>query len=443
MLNQFITDQTNMLRAILLTFLLIGYMPSRGQNISLNFTGAGVATQVDSVTDTNLSTHQSITLPGNETLVLTFNTGISADSGSVNAGMVIPNPFSSVANFTVMVPGPQTVYIQVTDLAGQIIAETSAHVQPGENRFDLSLAKAGTYLISLDTEQGRTTYKTVCTENSETVNNIRYCGTTSGQGKSQLPSIVKTSQASYTLDFNENDIIHFKCYSNMYTSILIDSPLNSTTYTVDFTVCSDADGRNYPVIQYRTQTWMAENLAYLPAISPSMTGSDDQKNYYVYGYEGSNVNSAKQSSSYRMYGVLYNWEAAKVSCPDGWRLPTDEEWNSLSGYLSASGCGYGGTGNDIGKSMASTTGWIPSTVAGTIGNDQASNNSSAFAAFPSGNRNDNGGFFRQGSYTFFWSSTENGPLAAWGRYLYNTNDGLNRLNGDRSNGFSVRCVRKQ
>jgi len=46
-------------------------MNSFGQNISVTFTGTGAATQIDSVIATNLTTNQSVTLPGNETLILT------------------------------------------------------------------------------------------------------------------------------------------------------------------------------------------------------------------------------------------------------------------------------------------------------------------------------------------------------------------------------------
>jgi hypothetical protein len=45
----------------------------------------------------------------------------------------------------------------------------------------------------------------------------------------------------------------------------------------------------------------------------------------------------------------------------------------------------GGSGSDIGKSMASTSGWTSWSTAGTIGNNQASNNSSGFTALPGGN----------------------------------------------------------
>jgi len=58
-------------RITILTLLMFCSMNSFGQNISVTFTGTGAATQIDSVIATNLTTNQSVTLPGNETLILT------------------------------------------------------------------------------------------------------------------------------------------------------------------------------------------------------------------------------------------------------------------------------------------------------------------------------------------------------------------------------------
>jgi hypothetical protein len=55
---------------------------------------------------------------------------------------------------------------------------------------------------------------------------------------------------------------------------------------------------------------MTENLAYLPVVSPSSAGSETAPYYYVNGYEGSTVASAKATANYTAYGVLYNWPAA-------------------------------------------------------------------------------------------------------------------------------------
>jgi len=82
------------------------------------------------------------------------------------------------------------------------------------------------------------------------------------------------------------------------------------------------DQHVYKYVKIGTQTWMAENLAYLPAVSPSSDGSESSAFYYVYNYEGSSISEAKSQGNYTSYGVLYNWEAAKIACPSGWYLPS-------------------------------------------------------------------------------------------------------------------------
>jgi len=32
----------------------------------------------------------------------------------------------------------------------------------------------------------------------------------------------------------------------------------------------------------------------------------------------------------KTYGRLYTWEAAQRACPEGWHLPSDEEWYHLA-----------------------------------------------------------------------------------------------------------------
>ena len=134
----------------------------------------------------------------------------------------------------------------------------------------------------------------------------------------------------------------------------------------------------------------------------------------------------------------------KEFAPEGWHVPTDAEWTTLEEHLIANGYNYDGTttGNKIAKAMASTTGWNSSTGAGVIGNDQSTNNSSGFNAFPEGYRYNNGSFFNVGGNAFFWGSTESSTNSAWNRYLNNTNSYLGKYNGySKLSGFSVRFVR--
>lgn len=216
------------------------------------------------------------------------------------------------------------------------------------------------------------------------------------------------------------------------------------------------DNHQYHYLPIGTQTWMMENLAYMPAVSSVSTGSDTEKHYYVYGYNGTIVTDAKEEDNYTTYGVLYNWPASMDGassstsvpsgvqgiCPQGWHLPSDAEWTVLTDFLTNNGYGYDGSGDDIGKSMAALSGWTTFGFAGTIGNDQGSNNLSGFTALPGGFRNYlYGRFYNLGYDAYFWSASENDTPDAWYRILYYDRYGVGRYYSDRSHGFSVRCLK--
>jgi len=206
------------------------------------------------------------------------------------------------------------------------------------------------------------------------------------------------------------------------------------------------DGKVYKTIKIGDQIWMAENLDYLPSINKFTSRSSTNPRYYVNGYLGTDTAEAKATDNYKTYGVLYNWPAAKTVSPEGWHLPSNAEWTQLENYLIDNGYGYGGSGDDIAKSLAATTNWEYSSNPGTPGNDLSSNNSSGFTALPGG------GFigrilYKPGRFGCWWSGTEKNSGSAWSRSLVNTNAAIFRPAPHQIHyqakymGFSVRCVR--
>ena len=65
----------------------------------------------------------------------------------------------------------------------------------------------------------------------------------------------------------------------------------------------------------------------------------------------------------------------------------------------------------------------------------------ALAVFPAGYRNNNGNYNNMGNNGYFWSSTETNSNNAWRRNLNYNNSEVNRNNNNKTNGYSVRCVR--
>jgi uncharacterized protein (TIGR02145 family) len=205
----------------------------------------------------------------------------------------------------------------------------------------------------------------------------------------------------------------------------------------------DIDGNEYQTVTIGTQVWMAENLKttkFNDGLNIELvTGSTEWATITTPAYCWFNNDISNKNT----YGALYNWYAVNTNklCPAGWHVPTNEEWTILTDYLTNNGYGYDGSGNDIAKSLAATSGWLTDITAGNVGNDQASNNRSSFTALQAGYRINNGSFQCLGSHGKWWSSSESSTTSAYNRFIsYNSSEVTSYVNRKR-NGFSVRCVR--
>ncbi len=233
-----------------------------------------------------------------------------------------------------------------------------------------------------------------------------------------------------------------KAYIDQMAEILLNAGLNG--------VVMDIDGNTYKTIKIGTQVWMAENLkttryndgSAIPLVTDNTAWENLNTPAYSWYGNDSTLNA-------KLYGALYNYYTVAVAdttnnvCPTGWHVPTDTAWGVLTIFLSNNGYGYGGSGSDIGKSMASTFGWTSSGTAGNIGNDQATNNSSGFAGLPGGYRNYNGTFEDIGNYGYWWCSSEDesDPNYAWHHYLNYSSEGVTSNPDYKEYGYSVRCLR--
>ena len=116
-----------------------------------------------------------------------------------------------------------------------------------------------------------------------------------------------------------------------------------------------------------------------------------------------------------IFGRLYNWETAMKVCPEGFRLPSDDDWSLLAESL-------GGLNVAGSRLMA--------------GGD------SGFDVLLGGNYNAVSNIF---SYQFrngyFWSSTSFSETAAWMRHFVNEKTNINRSTVKKHYFFSVRCIR--
>jgi uncharacterized protein (TIGR02145 family) len=194
-----------------------------------------------------------------------------------------------------------------------------------------------------------------------------------------------------------------------------------------------------PNVTIGTQVWQSTNLDVttyrdgtpIPQVTDPTAWANLTTGAWCY-YNNDLANGA-------IYGKLYNWYAVagihdndpntpnKILAPQGWHIPTDAEWTTLTTFL-------GGESVAGGKMKATGTSlWqSPNTDA---------TNSSGFSGLPAGCCSNGGTFYDIGTNGIWWSSSEFNSSIAWYRNLYYNGGLANRLNYSKKNGFSVRCLR--
>ncbi|MCD4735095.1 MAG: hypothetical protein K8R53_03540, partial [Bacteroidales bacterium] len=129
-------------------------------------------------------------------------------------------------------------------------------------------------------------------------------------------------------------------------------------------------------------------------------------------------------------------------CPEGWYLPIDEEWKVLEGAVD--------TQYPVGDPVWDINGWRGFDAGGNLKEsgfihwdspNTGATNSSGFTALPGGER-DYSPISFVGLYetAVCWTSTEYGS-EAWYRGITYTSAQMNRSDGSKDYGFSVRCIR--
>lgn len=187
------------------------------------------------------------------------------------------------------------------------------------------------------------------------------------------------------------------------------------------------NNHNYKTVVIGNKCWMAENLN----LGQTVNISSSQTNNGIiekYCYDNNAQNCID-------YGALYQWDevmnytkvpGSQGICPDGWHVPTDQEWQEMeiSLGMSASNAALGNT-------------WRGSNQGAQL----AAGGSAGYNCLFSGRSVPGYGFTALGTYEYIWTSNESGGNA-WRRCLSLTDPRIGRYDSfPKSYGMSVRCVR--
>ena len=189
------------------------------------------------------------------------------------------------------------------------------------------------------------------------------------------------------------------------------------------TFTDERDGTTYAWARYGSLEWTTTNLAYVPAsgtFRPTLTPDgayDDPWNHEFYD----------------KFGGLYDYTAAVASVLDGWRIPSDEDWQNLEKLFGMSDADLGSKGargkhaGDLMKQGDTGTGFALG-LAGCYVNDGYYS-----------------GFYDGEAVGYYWSSTldpekDNGLSRLYRMVIFNNGKVTRESTGGPSL-FSVRLVR--
>jgi uncharacterized protein (TIGR02145 family) len=188
-------------------------------------------------------------------------------------------------------------------------------------------------------------------------------------------------------------------------------------------------GQVYNTVQIGEQCWMVENLNIGDQIPGTEMMTDNNiVEKYCFDNEPANCD---------IYGGLYLWDeimqyttdpSGKGICPQGWHIPSENEYDQLYDHLNNY---LKGDGDVYSKLKISGGGfWDES------GNIEPSTNLSGFSALPAGFRNNDGSYHYIHWAAYFWSSKEKSVFRIkqgdpYGQYP----------DFDTEIGASVRCVK--
>lgn len=194
------------------------------------------------------------------------------------------------------------------------------------------------------------------------------------------------------------------------------------------------EGYSYETVEIGDQCWFAEDLRYDDGCSSNTW--DDSEPYNACDTQGDGYD-----------GLLYQWGAAMDGsteegvqglCPDGWHIPTDEEFKTLEGTVDST---YG-----VGDSEWDTTEWRGDDAGDNLKDededwyDGTPGWVTGWNALPGGYRRTSGSLSLVGSIGFWWSSSvDSGDV--WRRYLLSSNSRVYRWISSQAYGFSIRCLR--
>ena len=437
---------------LIIAILFLSVCFGNSQDFEVSFNGG--ETVIDSVIATNLSSGESIKIPGDAILILRENTtGINTIPNEESKISVLYPPDGRAIIINYPSSTSQKISIRLSDISGRVLVQKSFTTSGGINQFTISTKQYGLYFVHIQTSNNCFNAKAISKGLGN--NDIRFLGYK--EIKQTDEPLKSVSGDSHVLLFSSGDIISYEFYSGKSITVINEEAGASNVLSPEFHECVDYESKSYSVVKIGDQWWMAENLRSTRFANGAELLLLEDNDLWSHLLPSEKACCFYNNNESLDYGALYTYAAAvngipnngtspvQGVCPSGWHLPNDDEWLEMKNYLINNGYNWDRTTTDnkIGKSLASTSGWTGSGfLESMIGYNQVTNNRTGFNAQPVGFRDaESGLFLNEGILCNWWSSTEHSDSIAnkWNLEVWNS--GLYHHINLKTSGYSVRCVK--
>ena len=222
-----------------------------------------------------------------------------------------------------------------------------------------------------------------------------------GYGDSETSILACSQPSGYVA--NSDDCDDSNAAINPQAVEIVDGIDNNCDGQIDVQTVSDIDGNTYDYLNYGTQYWTVENCiltTYRDGTPiPQVQDSDQWSNLTTgaWCYFDNDSNLGVIYNSYAIAGKHDNDPSTpnKEFAPEGWHVPTDDDWLTFEYWLIANGYNYDGTTSEpkVASALASTYGWVSNNNPGSVGFQQENNNSTEFNWTVQGYRRGSDGFW--------------------------------------------------
>lgn len=346
-----------------------------GQNIEISFTGDnnGQSVTLDSILVRNVTQGGEVMLYPPDLSLILIITGIEEGMAQIKMPFELsqnyPNPCKDQTSVVIQMSESENLEIVISNILGQKLLGFNKILDAGEHTFTFTPGHQTCYFLTIN-----------CLEQSKTIKMLCYPGNldqTIGLSHTNYTAsdpVFKNRELKWELPYVFGDELLMIGFSELGESGMVKSPETSQEYIIQYATnvaCPGLDSLLYGAQWYHTiqiggQCWMKENMN----IGEMISGSQSQTNNgtiekYCY---------ANQTTKCDALGGLYTWDElmqystenrTQGICPDGWHIPTDEEFKVLEGMVDANFTigntvwdNNGWRGFNASTNLKSTSGWM-------------------------------------------------------------------------------------